>query len=299
MKYFSLLPKLTYQFENGEYTVIDIFTKIGVKSNFYSNDFLYYEETVDTVKTPEKYSLSKYGSFDYYWLLMLVNQVYNPHTDWPISQDQFGADIKQNETKKTFYVYENGPIVPNDILYLNDSQYGVIESWNPFYKELVIKTNFNLPTTNLSSYTFKIRRINKDGSYTEITNYCGGQSTNFNVFGSMPFLTSPSRIADSSGRFLNPFLKVVGGNVSTDLLIDTCDSTDKTAFNQSLIYNVVNNIAVNNTTITTKEETLTSEYFNKTKLNVVSESVIFAMDEMCKKLLKDKTATANTLFRIG
>lgn len=300
MKYFDFLPKLNYKFQTGEYNVIDIFTKVGIKPNFYKDSSLYYEEFLNSAQTPEKLSFSKYGTFDYYWMLLIINNVYDVHKDWPYNQEQFDAFLNEQKQKSAFYLYENGQIQSNDILYLNETSYGVIDSWNPFSKKLTIKNNYNLPTTNLSSYTFKIRRINKNGTYTNLTNYCDSNSDDFTSFGYMPFLESPNKIVDSSGRFVNPFLKVTGGIVSSsELLLDTCDVTDKSQFQNSLIYQIVNGASISGVTILSEELELTKKYVDLLKINIVSPDLVGQFELKSKQLFLDSTVKFNSIFRIG
>lgn len=299
MNYFDFLPTIKYQFSSGEYTVVDIFNRIGVKPNFYSNDFFLYEQTLDNAKTPDRFCMETYGSYDDYWLLMLINNVYDVNRDWPVDQSQFNSLLNDTRTKKSYYVYETGPIEPNDILYANEFSYGVIESWNPFTRQIVIKENYNLPTTNLSDYTFKIRRVNKNGTVIEINNYCDESTTSFTLFGYKVFSESPMQILDSYGKNLNPFLKVTGGVVSdSELILDSCGE-NKTNFQTTLIYKVINGLTVNNIQIITKEQTLISEYVDKIKLYVISSDFINLISEKARNLLKNRSETANTLFRIG
>ena len=95
MIYFNLIPTIKYKFSSGEYTVADIFTRIGLNKNFFKSTELYYEETSDTVLTPERLSFTKYGTFDYYWLLMLANNVYDVNTARQLA--------KQLKEDKDFY----------------------------------------------------------------------------------------------------------------------------------------------------------------------------------------------------
>jgi len=85
MKYFELLPKITYKFGNVEYEVANIFTRIGLNENFFNSQDLYYQERRENQTSPDKTSFEKYQTFDYYWLLMLANNVYDINKDWPIN----------------------------------------------------------------------------------------------------------------------------------------------------------------------------------------------------------------------
>lgn len=303
MIYFNLIPTIKYKFSSGEYTVADIFTRIGLNKNFFKSTELYYEETSDTVLTPDRLSFTKYGTFDYYWLLMLANNVYDVNTDWPTSQAGFGEELDNYSNKLVYYIHENADIIPNDILYYDEKHYGVIESWNPFYKELVIKENYSLPTTNLSSSTFSIKRVYSDGTTTDLNTYCSTTteaSQGFSCFGFKPYLQAPSAIYGNLGNVLNPFLTVTSQTVSeSEIQIDTCTDTDKTNFESTLIYNVVNDQAVNNIRVLTNEQRLLNEYGEKIKLNIINSSVAPLLEDKAKMMFSDPTTTANTIFRTG
>ena len=303
MIYFNLIPTIKYKFSSGEYTVADIFTRIGLNKNFFKSTELYYEETSDTVLTPERLSFTKYGTFDYYWLLMLANNVYDVNTDWPVSQAGFGEELDRYSNKLVYYIHENADIIPNDILYYDDTSYGVIESWNPFYKELIIKENFNLPTTNLSSLTFTIKRVYSDGTTTDLNTYCSTTTETdqeFTCFGFKRYLQAPSAIYGTFGNILNPFLTVTSQVVSeSEIQIDTCTDTDKTNFESTLIYNVVNDQTVNDVRVMTNEQRLLNEYGEKIKLNIINSSVAPLLEDKAKMMFSDPTTTANTIFRTG
>lgn len=298
MKYFSYLPKIKYKFTNGEYTVVDLFTKVGLNEEFYKNNTLYYQQQTDNILSPEKLSLEKYETFDYYWLLLLVNNIIDVNTDWPTIQEDFGNLLNAESKKTTYYIYETANIIENDILYVNETSYGVIDSWNPFYKAIVIKENYNLPS-GLTGIDFEIRRLDGSGGYINLNNYCSPSTTIFTSFGSMPYLQSIHRIRKGEGCCLNPFSKIVSGQVTDELLLNTCDATAKTAFEQSLIYKVVNNISVTGITVRTQEQRITSEYVDKVNLNIINPQLTGSLEDKIKLLLNDRSETANTIFRIG
>ena len=303
MIYFNLIPTIKYTFSSGEYTVADIFTRVGLNDNFFKSTELYYEETRDTPLTPDRLSFEKYGTFDYYWLLMLANKVYDVNTDWPTSQAGFGEELDKYSNKLVYYIYDNAEILPNDILFLNDTSYGVIESWNPFYKELVIKENYNLPTSNLSSLVFTIKRIYSDGTTTDLKTYCSTTSEanyQFTCFGFKPYLEAPSTIYGNLNNTLNPFLTVTSQVVSdSEIQIDTCTDTDKINFQTTLIYNVVNDQTVSNIRVQTDEQRLLDEYVDKIKLNIINTTVAPLLEDKAKMMFSDATVTANTIFRTG
>jgi hypothetical protein len=298
MQYLTLLPTIKYKFETGEYTVADLFTRVGFKSTFFSNNRLYYEEKIDPIISPERLSDKIYGTYDYYWLLMLANNVYDVNLDWPASQDQFNRDLDNLGNKLVYYIYQNGEILPNDILWHNDGSYGVIESWDPFYKSIVIKENYSLPTSNVQNLVFEIRRINKNGSYTNITNYCSTSNTQFTSFGFKKYLESISQISSSSGQFLNPFCLVSNGVVTSDILLDTCEDSDKVQFQDSLIYQIVNNQSISGVSVKNQQFRLTLEYVNKTNLKIINPAFAPLYEDTVTLLYNDPTIFSATMIRI-
>ena len=243
MKYFETLPKITYQFSTGEYSVIDIFSRVALKPSFFANTNFYTTQQLETVLRPEQLSYETYKEFQYYWLLMLVNKVYDVNKDWPVQQEVFGSALEKLQNKKVYYIYQNVEIIPNDILYFDDKTYGVIESWNPFYKEIVIKEGTdNLPTTNLT--TAEIRRITSaaTGDFITLTNYCDPtdssiNTTTINIIGYSPFLEAPAQFIDGSNRAVNPFIGATGGTVQVPniIIMDTCYEEDRTLFQSTIL----------------------------------------------------------------
>lgn len=299
MKYFEFLPTIKYTFSDGEYTTVDLFTRIGFNENFFNSEILKYEDRLDRPYSPENLSDLKYQTYDYYWILMLANKVYDVNKDWIVSQQQFSNELDIQRKKPVFYIYENAEIAPNDILYLDESSYGVIESWNPFYKEIVLKENHGLSTSGWSTKKFKIKRIYKDGSTVDLPNYCSTNKTDFTIFGYKPYLESPDVIEGGSGIVLNPFSVVTSGNVTSDLVLDTCDASDKTAFQTTLIYKLVNNETVNGVSITTKELKMTRDFAKRNTVNIVNGVYAPLIEDKAKLLINDASTKTNTMFRIG
>ena len=293
MSYFQYLPQIQYRFSNGTYTVRDVFTKAVFNDNFYKSEDLYYVETTDNIQRPDRLSFSKYGSFEFYWLFLLANKIVDINKDWPLLQEDFGNFLKNQSTKKVYYLKESADIVPNDILYSNDSSYGVIESWDPFTRSVLIKENYSLP----SDGEFSVRRIDTTSStgFIELTNYCS--STTFNSYGNLNYLESPHLITKERGKSLHPFVKIdASDEVTETLLLDGCDDQE---IEDTLLYKIVNNETINGITIKTKEAFLVEDYFEKTKINIVNPSFISTIQSRIRLLLNDPSATANTIFRIG
>ena len=306
MTYFETLPTIIYEFSTGERSVIDIFSRVAMKPSFFANTSFYTTEQLETVLRPDQLSYEKYGEFKYYWLLLLVNKIYDIHRDWPLQQEVFGTALEKLQNKKVYYIYQNVEIIPNDILYFDDKTYGVIESWNPFYKEIVIKEGTgNLPTTNLT--TAEIRRITSaaTGDFIRLTNYCDPTDSSIStitidIIGYSPFLEAPAQFIDGSNRAVNPFIGAPGGTIQVPniIIMDTCSEEDRTLFQSTILSRIINDLNVTGIKVKTKEDVFISEYYNKIKLNIINSEIVPIIMNKANILITDTAETATTLVRI-
>lgn len=298
MKYFETLPTITYQFSTGEYSVIDIFSRVALKPSFFANTNFYTTQQLETILRPEQLSYETYKEFQYYWLLMLVNKVYDVNKDWPVQQEVFGSALEKLQNKKVYYIYQNVEIIPNDILWFSDASYGVIESWDPFYKEIVIKEGYNLPSSNFT--TAEIRRVTSSTTYTTLTNYCTPAESTINIIGYSPFLEAPAQFIDGSNRVVNPFIGATGGTIQVPniIIMDTCTEDDRTSFQSTILSRIINDLNVTGIKVKTKEDVFISEYYDKIKLNIIKQELLPFMMNKASMLINDETETSNNMVRI-
>jgi hypothetical protein len=301
MTYFETLPTIIYPFSAGERSVIDIFSRVAIKPSFFTNTSFYTTQQLETVLRPDQLSYEIYKEFKYYWLLLLVNKIYDVNRDWPIQQEVFGSALEKLQNKKVYYIYQNVEIIPNDILYFSDNSYAVIESWNPFYKEIIIKEGYGvLPTSNFP--TAEIRRITSTstGEFNTLTNYCNPSTSTINIIGYSPFLEAPAQFIDGSNRAVNPFIGATGGTIQVPniIIMDTCTEEDRTSFQSTILSRIINGLNVTGIKVKTKEDVFISEYYNKIKLNIINPETVPFMLNKANILLGDTTETANTLVRI-
>ena len=306
MTYFETLPTIIYEFSTGERSVIDIFSRVAMKPSFFANTNFYTTQQLETVLRPDQLSYEKYGEFKYYWLLLLVNKIYDIHRDWPLQQEVFGTALEKLQNKKVYYIYQNVEIIPNDILYFSDTSYGVIESWNPFYKEIVIKEGYGvLPTSDFT--TAEIRRVTSasTGKFIKLTNYCDSSdplitTTAINIIGYSPFLEAPAQFIDGSNRAVNPFIGATGGTIQVPniIIMDTCSEEDRTLFQSTILSRIINDLNVTGIKVKTKEDVFISEYYNKIKLNIINSEIVPIIMNKANILITDTAETATTLVRI-
>lgn len=89
MKYYEQLPTVRYEFEGVEYTIKNIFLKIGfinlVKEN--SPDF-FDKYFIEDGERPETIAYKYYGNQDLWWLILILNNIKDPFFDWCLSIDE-------------------------------------------------------------------------------------------------------------------------------------------------------------------------------------------------------------------
>jgi len=96
IKYSSLIPKLTY---NGQ-TISDITHRFALLPSLSEYTTNYTEIDIFENETPEMLSLRIYGSYNYWWLILAINNVIDPLYGWLMSDEEvynyaellYGAD---------------------------------------------------------------------------------------------------------------------------------------------------------------------------------------------------------------
>ena len=91
--YFRNLPKIKYDINGAEpnkfLNVTNIMKRISFKPSVIEDISDYYPYRVKDGERPDIISHQKYGSVAYAYLIMLVNDIYDPLFDWPLSSQQF------------------------------------------------------------------------------------------------------------------------------------------------------------------------------------------------------------------
>ena len=91
--YFRNLPKVKYDINGAEpnkfLNVTNIMKRISFKPSVIEDISDYYPYRVKDGERPDIISHQKYGSVAYAYLIMLVNDIYDPLFDWPLTSQQF------------------------------------------------------------------------------------------------------------------------------------------------------------------------------------------------------------------
>lgn len=87
--YFRYFPQTYYNLEDSKNSVdvvTNIMSKFSFEPEFKNNSVIYYEYVVTDGETPEILAHKIYGSAEKHWIILSLNDIVNPLTDWPIEQ---------------------------------------------------------------------------------------------------------------------------------------------------------------------------------------------------------------------
>lgn len=96
MSYFAQFPKIQYDIKgDGNVNVIpDIFRRIKLKNKIRDNLVILDKYDLTDGEKPEDVAFKIYGSVDYYWVVLLVNNVVDRYYDWPMGFQEFEEYVK-------------------------------------------------------------------------------------------------------------------------------------------------------------------------------------------------------------
>jgi hypothetical protein len=97
MDYFTQLPAVLYpSIENNGATnlaLTNILTRSGFLREVMENTAMFYEYQVKDGETPEVIAHKLYGDVKRFWIVLLFNNLSNPHYDFPLIQDELNNFI--------------------------------------------------------------------------------------------------------------------------------------------------------------------------------------------------------------
>jgi hypothetical protein len=115
--YFSYFPKENYK---GK-IIRDITKRTNFIQKNLSDPLLFLPYTVTEDDKPEDIAHYYYGSVDYTWIVLLVNNVIDPYNDWVLNENQLRKFIEKkyrNETSNSdVYSWAQNQTILDNILY--------------------------------------------------------------------------------------------------------------------------------------------------------------------------------------
>lgn len=120
-RYFKKLPYIDYMLGGKTRRMKDITTAIRVIDEKYQKPEMFNYYFIKDGDRPDSIAKKFYNDYDLFWLVLVVNQIFDPLKDFPLSSNEFEDYIKGKygsipEARKTIVHYENenGYIVDED-----------------------------------------------------------------------------------------------------------------------------------------------------------------------------------------
>lgn len=103
-------PKITY----GSDILTDISRRFIIENiKTSSSEDIYFDYLIKNWKSPENLAYDFYGSCDYVWAILIINNIVNPFEDWLLSDSEIKERIKSKypNTMYDIHHYEKNGII--------------------------------------------------------------------------------------------------------------------------------------------------------------------------------------------
>ena len=101
-QYFTYFPKMYYDAVQDGTTspklVTDLLRRVKVRDGLKNQTAIFNKYQVVAGETPEIVSYKLYDSVDYYWTILLMNNIKDRFYEWPLSEQQFEAYVNGKYT---------------------------------------------------------------------------------------------------------------------------------------------------------------------------------------------------------
>lgn len=118
MSYFQQIPTTSYEFNQEIYSVKDIFKRAAFISEYKPYSDLYQSYLIKDGETPEMIAAELYGSPNFYWVILVFNEIHDMLNDWPLDTNNLTklCDARYGETGKyAVRHYEKGGYVVGQV----------------------------------------------------------------------------------------------------------------------------------------------------------------------------------------
>lgn len=144
--YFTTFKKMTYDINKNEdsVTCLDIIKRFKVRDIIRENAYIYHTYDVKEGEKPFMVAMKAYGRVDLEWLILLVNFIFDPYYEWPMTTDEFTAFIKKKygsieNATQTVHHFErilqqksiliDGTVVPERSLIVDADSYALLADY--------------------------------------------------------------------------------------------------------------------------------------------------------------------------
>ena len=106
MSYFNKFPIIQYDFDGtgSRKLATNILRRVVMRQKIKDQAGLFLDYIVPEGETPEITAHKVYGSSELHWVLLLLNDIYNPYYDWPLSAGQMEKFLLKKYPERGYFV---------------------------------------------------------------------------------------------------------------------------------------------------------------------------------------------------
>ena len=130
-RYFSYFPTVPYDTFDGSgklKVVTDVFKRVRATLEAQTDKTIYYNYNVLNGQTPEHVAYNYYGSTDYHWVVLLMNDIRDPQWCWPLDDfafekyiiEKYGSMQNAADTTHHHETREVKSTLNNDVFQVDD-----------------------------------------------------------------------------------------------------------------------------------------------------------------------------------
>ena len=94
--FFNSQPDFYYPYKGGLKLSKNLFRRVRFRDNLNALYVASTRYTIQQGETPEQVSNKQYGSPDWYWTILILNNIIDVHQDWPVSDYELDLAIEKN-----------------------------------------------------------------------------------------------------------------------------------------------------------------------------------------------------------
>lgn len=132
MRLFNYHDTILYTLTNNEKQILirNIMKKVNIRAKVKGTTESFIEYKLTDFDRPETIAHKVYGSMNYHWVILLMNETCNPYYDWVLSQREVEKLTEKrygvgNENNTHHYVDEYGDVVTDEANIVSGIKYQV------------------------------------------------------------------------------------------------------------------------------------------------------------------------------
>ena len=110
-KYFRYFPTITYEGER----VTDITRRVKISEKLQADPYLFLPYTVTGDDRPEDIARFYYNDVNKVWMIYLANNIIDPYTQWPLSNEKFESTIRKKYAHEVSFIGSSVSVSGNSV----------------------------------------------------------------------------------------------------------------------------------------------------------------------------------------